>query len=131
MVEKVEGVEMSCKSCGTDLICHMSNYKGDFKNKLQWQNADGSAHYKFNGKDYSCVIPEEIELNSAPEPETSQHETLSNYLLPVDNINSEIDKLIAIEEIVTKKLTTNNTPPNPAKVGMYMKFVYDILEKQN
>lgn len=61
MVEKKEGAEMTCLKCQTKLVCHMSNYKGDFKNKLQWQNQDGTAHYKFNGSEYSCNIPENVE----------------------------------------------------------------------
>lgn len=84
MVEKTEGAEMKCKSCGTDLICHMSNYKGDFKNKLQWQNENGTAHYKFNGKDYSCNIPEqeenEIELKPKDESQTTLPENIPHNL---------------------------------------------------
>jgi len=42
------------------------------------------------------------------------------------DIDSELDKLIVLESIVTKKLT-GETLPNPAKVGMLMKFLYDKL----
>ena len=42
-------------------------------------------------------------------------------------IDKEINKLIVIEKIITKKLTTGDLPPNPAKVGMYMKFIYDKM----
>ena len=85
MVIKTDGAEMTCKSCGTELICHMSDYKGDFKNKLQWQNEDGKAHYKFNGKEYSCNIPEqeepipdnEIELKSKEQSTLQSEQNLS------------------------------------------------------
>lgn len=60
MVDKVEDAEMTCKSCGTDLVCHMSNYQAGFENKLQWQNQDGSAHYKWvSAGKFRCVLPEE------------------------------------------------------------------------
>jgi len=60
MVTKKEGAEMSCKSCGTDLVCHTKEYGGNYAATLQWQNPDGTAHYKTNdGKNFSCNIPEE------------------------------------------------------------------------
>jgi len=60
MVTKKEGAEMSCKSCGTDLVCHTKEYGGNYAPTLQWQNPDGSAHYKTSdGKNFSCNIPEE------------------------------------------------------------------------
>ena len=98
MVEKKDGAEMTCKSCNTELICHMSKYKGDFKNKLQWQNEDGTAHYKFNGTEYSCNIPEETdpeEIMLNPKDEESQttiHENATAYVVPVtlDDIKNEI-----------------------------------------
>ena len=60
MVTKKEGAEMSCKSCGTDLVCHTKEYGGNYAPTLQWQNSDGTAHYKTSdGKNFSCNIPEE------------------------------------------------------------------------
>ncbi len=76
--EKVEGAEMTCKGCGTELICHMSKYKGDFKNKLQWQNEDGKAHYATNnGKDFTCNIPEIDEIELKETPKTTEQETIT------------------------------------------------------
>jgi len=43
----------------------------------------------------------------------------------LDNIDECLDRLCIIEEIVTEKLTIGGMAPNPAKVGMYMKFIYD------
>ena len=54
MIEKREGATMDCKSCGEKLICRMSNYKHPYTNKLQWQNQDGSAHYKYDGGKFTC-----------------------------------------------------------------------------
>lgn len=54
--EKTEGAKKTCESCGTDVECHMSNYANNFQNKLQWQNADGTAHYKWIGPEkYECI----------------------------------------------------------------------------
>ena len=50
---------MTCGQCGTNLACRMKDYGGNFAPTLQWQNFDGSAHYKTSdGKNYTCHIPE-------------------------------------------------------------------------
>jgi len=91
MVEKTDGAEMTCKSCGTELICHMSDYRADFKNQLQWQNEDGTAHYKWISKGkYNCIIPNEIELKV--EPQTITQETTTAYVPPV-NLDSVYDEI--------------------------------------
>jgi hypothetical protein len=60
LVEKKEGATMTCKQCGTDLICRLKDYGGTYAPSLQWQNHDGHAHYKTtDGKNFSCNIPEE------------------------------------------------------------------------
>lgn len=110
MVEKKDGAEMTCKSCGTELICHMSNYKGDFKNKLQWQNEDGTAHYKFNGTEYSCNIPEETDPNeimlnpkddsTSITQETTLETNTSNQLTSGDNSVTEKAILEAILHVL-------------------------------
>lgn len=62
MVEKKEGATMSCKNCDAKLICRMRDYGGDYKPTLQWQNFDGTAHYKTSdGKNFTCNIPEKDE----------------------------------------------------------------------
>ena len=51
---------MSCKQCGSDLTCRIKDYGGNYAPSLQWQNKDGSAHYKtVDGKNFNCYIPEE------------------------------------------------------------------------
>ena len=62
MVEKKEGNTMTCKKCGTDVICRLKDYGGNFAPSLQWQNFDGAAHYKTSdGKRYDCNVPDEKE----------------------------------------------------------------------
>jgi len=93
VVEKTDGAEMTCKSCGTELICHMSNYKGNYKNQLQWQNEDGKAHYSTtNGKDFTCNVPEqeepipdnEIELKPKDKSQTVLPENIPHNLTTQD-----------------------------------------------
>lgn len=42
-------------------------------------------------------------------------------------ILKEVDIIHAIELLVTNQLKTNTVDPNPAKVGMYVKFIYDKI----
>jgi len=72
MVTKKEGAQMTCKQCGTDLVCRTKDYGGAYAPTLQWQNPDGTAHYKTtNGKDFSCNIPEDDPTQSTlAEPAT-------------------------------------------------------------
>ena len=55
LVEKKEGATMICTQCGAKLVCGMSKYPHPYKNKLQWQNSDGSAHYKYDSGKFSCT----------------------------------------------------------------------------
>jgi len=73
LVEKVEGAEMTCRSCGTDLVCREKDYGGNYKSSMQWQNEDGTAHYATkDGKNFTCNIPEGESTtpeNESPQPE--------------------------------------------------------------
>jgi len=44
------------------------------------------------------------------------------------NIQHKLDLIIAIESIVIAKLKKYEIDPNPAKIGMYMKFILDEME---
>lgn len=62
MVEKKDGATTECKNCGGDLICRLKDYGGNYKPTLQWQNFDGTAHYKTtDGKNFECNIPDDDE----------------------------------------------------------------------
>ncbi len=62
IVVKKEGATQTCGKCGTDLICRMKEYGGNFAPTLQWQNYDGAAHFKTtDGKTYSCNVPDKEE----------------------------------------------------------------------
>jgi len=55
VVEKREGATMTCHQCGEKLFCRMSNYLHPYTNKLQWQNQDGTAHYKYDSGKFTCT----------------------------------------------------------------------------
>jgi hypothetical protein len=42
-------------------------------------------------------------------------------------IDKALDNLQVLEKIVTQKLQTGDIQPNPARVGMYMKLIYDKM----
>lgn len=44
-----------------------------------------------------------------------------------NTIEKEIDIIHAIELLVSKKLKTNTIDPNPSKVGLYVKFIYNKI----
>ncbi len=72
MVEKKEGASMTCRQCGTDLICRTKDYGGNFASTLQWQNFDGAAHYKTtDGKNFSCNVPDDEETTQTRIPSES------------------------------------------------------------
>ena len=62
IVIKKEGATQTCGKCGTDLICRLKDYGGNFAPTLQWQNYDGTPHFKTSdGKTYACNVPDEDE----------------------------------------------------------------------
>lgn len=71
MVAKKEGAHTACKNCGTDLTCRTKDYGGNYAPTLQWQNFDGTAHYKTSdGKNFTCNVPEDDPNQTRiPEPE--------------------------------------------------------------
>ena len=103
-----EGQEMTCKSCGTELIAREKKYEG-FDSKLQWQNEDGTAHYKFAGPGkFKCNIPKSEEqkhddaVNIAPQrkPATLEYHPpgstaeLGNVVVPSNKVIADDMKLL-------------------------------------
>jgi len=136
--EKKEGATQKCSKCGTSLICVkiIKEWQGKKEEKLQWQNvSDRKPHFKFAGpNNYKCMIPEPIPEQNSDDFFKKRQKKLQDKSIfkkeELEKMDHELDKLIALESIVIKKLDTGNVP-NPAKIGMYMKFLYDGLsEKQ-
>lgn len=113
MVTKKEGAVMECKNCDSELICRLKDYGGDYKATLQWQNYDGTAHYKTSdGKNFTCNIPEEegetkqTHIQSSPStpgdaPQTPRLVTLENK---IDLILHELELTKGMVEPLFKKM---------------------------
>jgi hypothetical protein len=119
LVTKIEGATMDCKNCDSELICRLKDYGGDYKSTLQWQNYDGTAHYKTtDGKNFNCNIPEEegetkqTHIPSAPStpsaPRTPrdppQIQNLINLENKIDVILQELELTKAMVEPLFKKM---------------------------
>jgi len=97
LVEKVEGAEMTCRACGTDLICRMKEYKGDFAPKLQWQNEDGTAHYNTkDGKNFTCNIPDVDGQESKPTQKSSTIPKTNSLDEDMRYIKNKVDLMFAM-----------------------------------
>jgi len=59
MAKKEEGKIQDCWQCGEQLTCRFIEYQGN--TSLQWQNEDGTPHYKFisDGK-YECRTSDDM-----------------------------------------------------------------------
>jgi len=116
LVTKKEGAVMECKNCDSELICRLKDYGGDYKATLQWQNYDGTAHYKTSdGKNFTCNIPEEegetkqTHIPSAPTtpgdaPQIDQDRILTSMLPRIEEVFSEILVIKAMVEPLFKKM---------------------------
>ena len=112
MVIKKEGATMACKNCGTDLICRLKEYGGNYAPSLQWQNFDGKAHYNTtDGKKFTCTVPDDDEVEqtripteSATTPGTPQTMTRAEFQI-LAHLEEKIDILLGevarLKEMVT------------------------------
>ena len=137
---KTEGESKECPECKVKLVGRLTDYKGRFPDKLQWQTeTERKAHYD---KDGNCkgetpktsqppTVDEFLEKRQAEINETSQNqdETLQKLIVQsykdesVIDIYSEIDKLIALEHMIKLKFEERGIELNAQKIGMYMKLV--------
>ena len=130
MVLKKEGATMTCQNCDTDLICRTKDYGGNYEPALQWQNFDGSAHYKTkDGKNFSCNIPEDEETEQTRIPTTTDIPTHTTKPTPVIT-SAEFKILVNVEEKIDvilgdiERLKDMVTP-------MFQKMVDDQLGRIN
>ncbi len=83
IVVKKEGATQTCGKCGTDLICRLKDYGGNFAPTLQWQNYNGEAHFKtLDGKKYNCNIPDDDETAQTRIPTTTAATTTTPGDIP-------------------------------------------------
>ena len=149
MKPKAEGITDKCPSCGVEVICNMTEGKGKFAGKLQWQNKSGGAHYNFDAatKDISCNKPSE-ELDDDSQQIIEEYEAdhrnegmNSNDITNVDKIEmakvkadpinykiimKEIELLDIIEDVVSRHLPK----AEPAHIGMYVKEIYRTINSR-
>jgi len=104
IVVKKEGATQTCGKCGTDIICRLKDYGGNFAPTLQWQNYDSTPHFKTpDGKNYTCNVPEEdetaqtrIPTESPPARTPGDVATNSSHLAilnAIDDVNLRIQKM--------------------------------------
>lgn len=98
---------MTCAKCSNDLICRTKEYGGNYPPTLQWQNYDGTAHYKTtDGKSYECNLPDEEEVSQSRIPShtpTTPGDSTPQLLLITrldENIKLCNEKLDRIEEVL-------------------------------
>ncbi len=96
---------MTCTQCGSELICRLKDYGGNFAPSLQWQNYEGSAHYKTtDGKNFSCNVPDEEEKEqtripsesaTTPTPQPPSATTSSNLAIlnAIDDVNLKLQRM--------------------------------------
>lgn len=99
MVQKTEGATMECRNCGTELTCRLKDYGGNYKSSLQWQNEDGTAHYKTtNGRDFTCNIAESDESPKTGETPKVSDFTPKNSSLEekLDSLNNKVERIYAM-----------------------------------
>jgi len=117
IVLKKEGATQACGKCGSDLICRLKDYGGNFAPTLQWQNFDGTPHFKTtDGKTYACNVPDEeqtaqtrisseipTEAPSATTPGTPPPSTTSSNLAilnAIDDINLKLERIREMVEAI-------------------------------
>ncbi len=104
MVTKKEGAEMTCNQCGSDLVCRLKDYGGNFASSLQWQNSDGSAHYRTtDGKNFSCNIPDDAEEGQT-KITTPSATTPGDSPKPTFNFNNELKETIQAIDLRLQKI---------------------------
>lgn len=98
IVVKKEGATQTCGKCGTDLICRLKDYGGNFTPTLQWQNYDETPHFKTSdGKTYACNVPNEEETAQTRIPSEISPATTPG--VPPPTSSSQLAILNAIEDV--------------------------------
>ena len=122
MKDKVAGVEDTCFTCGTPVICQEAEYQGE--TKLQWKNKiDGKAHYKQPHKDEQTgkLI---YECNKPGETSVKEGTTLDPKFEDSDPIVVKTREMFGREQRIRYALKRElNREPDNQQVGLYLKLV--------
>jgi len=120
-----EGETKDCQKCDTPLISRWTDYKGQWEDKLQWQTLEPrKAHYD---KDGNC----KTEATQQETPETTTPKPTLDIPEPDAITSPHIDKqLILISQIEKKVISYLGNDAVPAKIGLYVKLIYDGIVRQ-
>ena len=118
LVKKDGNVEQ-CPTCKSKIYCKLKPASGNYPEKLQWQNEDGTAHYSFNfaTKETSCGTP-------AATPKTAEINTANLGLekAQLDQIQAETEKILQFQlariHFIEQGLKNRGIPFTGAFVGM-------------
>jgi len=90
---------MTCTQCDCELICRMKDYGGNFAPTLQWQNYDGTAHYKTtDGKNFECNVPDDDETAQTRIPSQVPPATTPGTVPPGTTTRAEFLIIAHLEE---------------------------------
>ena len=123
-LNKVEGAKEQCPSCSQTIFCKLTKGSEKYPAKLQWQDADGSAHYSFDfaTKSTSCksATPKsESSEITMPNASGTDKAVLERMMADAEIVaRQKIAKLIGV-----KKACAECGIVNPAQIGMLFNAV--------
>ena len=116
---KKEGNVEQCPTCKTKIYCTLKPAVGNYPEKLQWQNEDGTAHYSFNfaTKETTCGAPV-----TAPKTAEINPANIGLEKAQLDQIQAETEKILTFQlariSYIEQGLKKRGIPFTGAFVGM-------------
>lgn len=125
-----EGEKKECDSCGMDLVARLTDYKGRFPDKLQWQSAnERKAHYDKDGNCKNSETPQEsATLQEKPKIDDKPLDELEKFALQENTIISKITKVVRIQ---LEKETDGTDPVRGDVVWVRTKEIYNQWRLKN
>ena len=131
-----EGQEAKCPTCKVEIIGRLTDYKGRFPDKLQWQDKDSrKAHYDKDGncKDLTSSGTVHVSETTTVETSTIAEPLDPNVLiLDLDSITSKyVDEQIHLIQEIEKKVNfVLGKDARGDKVGMYVKLILEGINRK-
>ena len=117
---KKEGNVEQCPTCKTKIYCKLKPAVGNYPEKLQWQNGDGTAHYSFNfaTKETSCGTP----VKTAATSVEIDPSNIGLEKAQLDQVQAETEKILQFQlariSCIEQGLKKRGIPFTGAFVGM-------------
>jgi len=111
-----EGDTKKCPECDIDLIGRLTDYKGRYADKLQWQiTTERKAHYD---KDGNCKsdAPKPETLEQAQETPASKKEITAIYSGKEDNIMEDTLRILSLRKQITDIVKEYEIDPHPGMI---------------